>query len=83
MIGEPDAGKPHVRFDEGVQETCDIAARLRPTLRIPLAGCGAAPRVPYRALLARHTESRPPHQAASANTKFAKSSNTQLFFRVR
>ena len=23
MIGEPDAGKPHVRFDEGVQETCD------------------------------------------------------------
>ena len=22
MIGEPDAGKPHVRFDEGVQETC-------------------------------------------------------------
>jgi len=33
MIGEPDAGKPHVRFDEGVQETCDIAARLCPTLR--------------------------------------------------
>ena len=33
MIGEPDAGKPHVRFDEGVQETCDIAARLHPTLR--------------------------------------------------
>jgi len=32
MIGKPDAGKPHVRFDEGVQETCDIAARLRPTL---------------------------------------------------
>ena len=31
MIGEPDAGKPHVRFDEGVQETCNIAARLRPT----------------------------------------------------
>jgi hypothetical protein len=35
MIGEPDAGKPPVRFDEGVQETCDIAARLRPTLRSP------------------------------------------------
>jgi hypothetical protein len=35
MIGEPDAGKPHVRFDEGVQETCDIAARLRPTLPQP------------------------------------------------
>ncbi len=35
MIGEPDAGKPHVRFDEGVQETCDIAARLRPTLPGP------------------------------------------------
>lgn len=35
MIGEPDAGKPHVRFDEGVQETCDIAARLRPTLQRP------------------------------------------------
>src|SRR5262245_24948958 len=48
MIGEPDAGKPHVRFDEGVQETCDIAARLRPTLPEPpicgrlnalIAGC--------------------------------------------
>jgi hypothetical protein len=35
MIGEPDAGKPHVRFDEGVQETCGIAARLRPTLQSP------------------------------------------------
>jgi hypothetical protein len=22
MIREPDAGNPHVRFDEGVQETC-------------------------------------------------------------
>ena len=32
MIGEPDAGKPHVRFDEGAQETCGIAARLCPTL---------------------------------------------------
>jgi len=32
MIGEPDARKPHVRFDEEVQETCDIAARLFPTL---------------------------------------------------
>ena len=38
MIGEPDAGKPHVRFDEGVQETCDIAARLRPTLQTPPVG---------------------------------------------
>ncbi len=35
MIGDPDAGKPHVRFDEGVQETSDIAARLRPTLPAP------------------------------------------------
>lgn len=35
MIGEPDAGKPHVRFDEGAQETCDIATRLRPILRSP------------------------------------------------
>ena len=32
MIGEPDAGKPHVRFDEGVQETYDTVTRLRPTL---------------------------------------------------
>lgn len=22
MVGEPDAGKLHVRFDEGMQETC-------------------------------------------------------------
>jgi hypothetical protein len=35
MIGEPDAGNLHVRFDEGVQETCDLATRLRPTLQRP------------------------------------------------
>jgi len=35
MIGELDAGKPPVQFDEGVQETCDTAARLRPTLPEP------------------------------------------------
>ena len=35
MIGEPDAGNPHVRFDEGRQETCVRAARLSPTLRSP------------------------------------------------
>ena len=33
MIGEPDAGNPHVRFDEGRQETCVRVARLSPTLR--------------------------------------------------
>ena len=33
MIGEPDAGNPHVRFDEGVQETGESAPRLHPTLR--------------------------------------------------
>jgi hypothetical protein len=33
MIGEPDAGKLHVRFDEGMQETCGSATRLCPTLR--------------------------------------------------
>jgi len=44
MIGEPDAEKPHVRFDEGVQETCDIAARLRPTLpEPPIASQGPRP----------------------------------------
>ena len=37
MIGEPDAGKPHVRFDEGRPETCVRAARLSPTLRSPQA----------------------------------------------
>ena len=35
MIGEPDAGKPHVRFDEGVQETCGSVTRLCPTLPGP------------------------------------------------
>ena len=34
MIGEPDAGKPHVRFDEGVQETCGSVTRLCPMLAI-------------------------------------------------
>src|SRR5579864_3311135 len=38
MIGEPDAGNPHVRFDEGRQETCARAARLSPTLRSPHPG---------------------------------------------
>ena len=32
MVGEPDAGNPHVRFDEGTQETGGNAPRLRPTL---------------------------------------------------
>jgi len=44
MIGEPDAGKLQVRFDEGMQETCDHATRLRPTLRAaraPLENFGA------------------------------------------
>jgi hypothetical protein len=35
MIGEPDAGNLHVRFDEGMQETCVRVARLRPTLQRP------------------------------------------------
>jgi hypothetical protein len=35
MIGEPDAGKPHVRFDEGTQETDGTAPRLCPTLPGP------------------------------------------------
>jgi hypothetical protein len=35
MIGEPDAGNPHVRFDEGRQETCVRVARLSPTLQSP------------------------------------------------
>lgn len=52
MIGEPDAGKPHVRFDEGAQETCDTATRLCPTLRSPrenfsgLEFCYALPDMP-------------------------------------
>ena len=33
MVGEPDAGNPHVRFDEGVQETCSRVTRLCPTLQ--------------------------------------------------
>jgi hypothetical protein len=37
MIGEPDAGNPHVRFDEGRQETCVRVARLSPTLQILLS----------------------------------------------
>ena len=32
MIGEPDAGNSHVRFDAGVQETCGSVTRLCPTL---------------------------------------------------
>ena len=46
MIGEPDAGKPHVRFDEGAQETCDIAARLRPTLLKPRRASRKGPNRP-------------------------------------
>jgi hypothetical protein len=57
MIGEPDAGKPHVRFDEGVQETCDIAARLRPTLQRPA-------HLPARAFRARHNTNRDPRFTA-------------------
>jgi hypothetical protein len=35
MIGEPDAGNLHVRFDEGTQETDGNVPRLRPTLQRP------------------------------------------------
>ena len=35
MIGEPDAGNLHVRFDEGTQETDGFVPRLRPTLQSP------------------------------------------------
>jgi hypothetical protein len=35
MVGELDAGNPHVQFDEGAQETCDSATRLCPTLPKP------------------------------------------------
>jgi hypothetical protein len=54
MIGEPDAGKLQVRFDEGMQETCGYATRLRPTLRAaraPLENFGAQKKMPggYRA----------------------------------
>ena len=35
VIGEPDAGNLHVRFDEGTQETDGFVPRLRPTLRNP------------------------------------------------
>ena len=36
VVGELDAGNPHVQFDEGAQETCDSATRLCPTLPQPL-----------------------------------------------
>jgi hypothetical protein len=42
MIGEPDAGNPPVRFDEGMQETGGNVPRLRPTLQLqsaPLQMC--------------------------------------------
>ena len=35
MIGELDAGNPHVQFDLGAQLTCDSLTRLCPTLRSP------------------------------------------------
>ena len=40
MIGEPDAGNPHVRFDEGVQETCDTRGAPAPySTRVPKLSC--------------------------------------------
>ncbi len=43
MVGELDAGNPHVQFDEGALETCDNATRLCPTLPQPLAITGGEP----------------------------------------
>jgi hypothetical protein len=37
MVGELDAGNPHVQFDEGAQETYDSVTRLCSTLPEPLA----------------------------------------------
>jgi hypothetical protein len=35
MIGEPDAGNPPVRFDEGVQETCGTRVAPAPYSTAP------------------------------------------------
>jgi len=43
MAGELDAGNPHVQFDEGAQETCDIVTRLPPTLPKALASLRLIP----------------------------------------
>lgn len=48
MAGELDAGKPHVQFDEGAQETCDSATRLV----VPYSTespCGVRGGAPWRA----------------------------------
>ena len=42
VVGESDAGNPHIRFDEGAQETCDSVTRLRPTLPPALFSAGSA-----------------------------------------
>jgi hypothetical protein len=44
MIGEPDAGNPHVRFDEGVQETCFMRRACALLYRSPwLSKAGSGP----------------------------------------
>ena len=56
MVGELDAGNPHVQFDEGAQETCDSATRLCPTLHLPWRGPGQRPAylATARVFCARH-----------------------------
>jgi hypothetical protein len=56
MIGEPDAGNPHVQFDEGVQKTCGSVTRLCPTR--PASPVVESERFPYlcgvRVMMAAH-----------------------------
>jgi len=47
VVGEPDAGNPHVRFDEGVQETCRKATRLCSTLQSPSFAATQNPESPF------------------------------------
>jgi hypothetical protein len=84
MVGELDAGNPHVQFDEGAQETCDNAARLCPTLPKPLLSVPplllALPLEIARieqVLMAKHPSKSPP-KWADVKAKLASFDRTEL-----
>jgi hypothetical protein len=60
MIGELDAGNPHVQFDEGAQETYHSVTRLCPTLPSGTQVMSRTPSAPFVGLAANPSEAAKP-----------------------
>jgi hypothetical protein len=67
MVGDLDAGNPHVQFDEGAQETCDSITRLCPTLPQPLAISSDA----WQSVLFAGVREKPVRRPSNGNNRWS------------